>query len=222
MGKFSLSVLYDVLKNLWGVFEHPYLTWKRILRERDWVATLLLLLLTFLYFGIRDPIQWGSWRLNGLVLEHLTVSKFKTLIEVSSWRWMVAMVSYVFVVSLFSFVVKLLRPIALWREVWKKIFVVWIYSYVPTLLWFLITAGLFALLPPPRGNTFLGMVFTFVYLTICFGLFLWKGVLFVLTLKLAGRLTMKQIFKASMIVAPAMLLYSELMYLWGVFRVPFV
>jgi hypothetical protein len=153
----------------------------------------------------------------------VTGEKIRILAELSGLRVLATLVSYLVVIGLMT-------GLSWWWkrgkvnpvEIYARIFKVWGYTYFPTVIWFLMTAGLFAWLPPPRHITGLGILFSTLFLGISAGLLVWKGLLYVLTLKLAAGLSLRQIFWSSVVLIPLLAAYSRIMYMWGIFRIPFV
>jgi len=108
------------------------------------------------------------------------------------------------------------------RDYFLRVFRVWIYSYLPTALWFAMVAGLFMVLPPPRYESVLGFLFSAFFLGISTGLLILKGLLYYLTLRLALDLNPKQIFWSTLVIVPVVIFYARLMYVWHIFNVPFI
>ena len=223
MANWYMSLVYEVFRNLWGTVEHPYLTWKRVIREGNVWASGLLLVLLMAYFGVSEPIRWGSIRWDGLAIERVTVESVQLLARISGLRMMAGLTTYLLMVVMMSFIGWLLigRRTS-WKSLVSKVYKVWVYSYLPTWLWFAMTAGLFVILPPPRGNTILGLMFSVVYLSVSAALLVWKVLLFYLTMRLGVGLTAWQVFKAGIILVAFLVVYSQVMYLWGIFRIPFI
>lgn len=224
-----MKISYEIVKNLYGTVMHPYLTWKKILRDEGWGAALVLMVIFMSYFGIREPVRWGNVRWNGLFIESVTVEKVRFLVEVSGLRVLAVVISYVLIVALMSGAGWILLVQYTdsehrfgFMKFFNRVFRVWIYSYLPTFLWFVMTAGLFALLPPPRQTTFLGLLFSVIFLAASAALLIWKGVLYYLTLRLGVGLNSKQIFAVSVVLTPVVVMYSGLLYRWGVFKFPFL
>lgn len=104
----------------------------------------------------------------------------------------------------------------------RAVFNLWAFSYIPTYLWFSVTAFLYYLLPPPRQFTSLGAIFSVVFISFSLFLFLWKLLLYYLTLRIGLKLNLYEIIAASLVLFPLLGIFSLLSYQFGVFRVPFV
>ena len=61
------------------------------------------------------------------------------------------------------------------------------YSLLPPLVWLYLNIGFYFLFPPPHSLSFLGLIFSFVYLTIFLILFFWELILVYLTVRFSGR-----------------------------------
>jgi hypothetical protein len=98
----------------------------------------------------------------------------------------------------------------------------WAYTLVPTLAWFWMTSILFVLLPPPRTESWKGILFSVVYLVVTLVLFFWKVTLGYLTLRFGLKLDLVKIIVVCVIVLPILGVHSVLMYAIGIFRIPFI
>lgn len=103
-----------------------------------------------------------------------------------------------------------------------SLFLPWVYSLLPTIIWFLVTSFFYFLLPPPRTTSLTGQVFSVVFIVISLTLFYWKGLLYYLTLRLGHKLDLLKILLVSLVVFPLGMLYSVFTYKLGLFRVPFI
>jgi hypothetical protein len=201
-----LEVMYKVGRDSWGVVEHPYRSWKQLVRERDWRPAVVLLGLFSGYFWIRVPIRegwpgsliaWGVKGFAGAMIYGLTY------LGVTGWFWVVG---------------------KLWGKKvdYRVIFCCWIYSYWPTAIWFGVTALLFYLLPPPRGQGLLGYMFSGVFVAMTVGLAMWKGLLYYLTMRMAVGLSPKEMGWASLVVLAGLGVLGGWGYGVGWWRVPFI
>lgn len=98
----------------------------------------------------------------------------------------------------------------------------WLYSLIPTLLWFLTTSFFYFILPPPRTDSIKGVVFSLLFIGISITLFYWKAMLYYLTLRFGHKLDIKQIIRTTVVIIPLAFLYSLLTYRLGIFKVPFL
>lgn len=104
----------------------------------------------------------------------------------------------------------------------KSLFLPWVYSLLPTTVWFWLTSLLYFLLPPPRTAAFTGQIFSLIFIAVSLTLFYWKGILYYFTLRLGHKLDLLRILYVSLIVFPLGTLYSVFTYKLGLFRVPFI
>jgi hypothetical protein len=212
----AMEVFYKIGRDTWGTVEHPYKTWKNLARERDWRPVIVLLLFFSGYFWIRVPIREGwpssllSWGFKG----------FKGAVLFG--------VMYVVVTGVFWLVGK-------WRTPRRQgyggqegsgdylaIFSSWGYSYIPSAIWFGVTAGAFYLLPPPRSESGMGYLFSGVFVAMTVGLLMWKGLLYYLTMRLAVGLRPKEIGWVSVLVMVVLGVLGGWGYGMGWWRVPFI
>lgn len=98
----------------------------------------------------------------------------------------------------------------------------WAYSLIPTSLWFWMTSLLYVILPPPRTTSWLGVVFSIIYLLVSATLLFWKIILSYLAIRFGLRLDLVKIIILSSVVLPILALYSVGMYRLGIFRIPFI
>ncbi len=98
---------------------------------------------------------------------------------------------------------------------------VWVFSYIPTLFWFILTTILFILLPPPRTQSMPGQIFSVFFIFISLGLLLWKLLLYFLTLRFSLKLNLWQMMRTTMVLFPLYTLFFLLMNRMQIFKVPF-
>jgi len=104
----------------------------------------------------------------------------------------------------------------------RSVLMAWGYSLIPTLVWFLVTLVMYVLIPPPRTETILGRGFSLLYLTFSLSLFFWKGLLYYLTLRFALKFDLTKIILASLLFFPLLGATSYFLYIFGIFKVPFI
>jgi hypothetical protein len=162
-------------------------------------------LLLFLYFALAALVKTAAFRPFLLTRHFIKLSGFAILsaLAVSAVLWGIG---------------KVLGG----RGEFRKFFVGWCYTLVPTVCWFFGTSLLYLLLPPPRTTKLSGIVFSFVYLTISTVLLLWKIILSYLTLRFGLRLGLGRIVATAAVAAPVIGFYSVVLYRVGVFKVPFL
>lgn len=200
------SEIYKILANILGLITHPYKTMKIIIRERNfWGVLVFLGLLPFWVLSL--GILRGGLRLGFF-------GGFLRFFELS----VAFLGSYFLAVGLIWFWGVIFGG----RGSFFKILASWIYSYVPTFLWFGMAALFFIVLPPPRTTSLLGYFFSVFFVVASLVLFWWKALLYYLVMRFGMRLTFWRIFVASIFIFSAGFLYSFLMYKLGFFRVPFV
>lgn len=98
----------------------------------------------------------------------------------------------------------------------------WFYSLIPTVGWFLFTSILYIVLPPPRTVRLEGIIASIVFLGISIGFLCWKGILLFLSLRFGLKLTAVKIGIVWILAAPVVILYSIAMYKLNIFVVPFL
>lgn len=105
---------------------------------------------------------------------------------------------------------------------WYGMIMGWSYSLIPTLVWFVGTALLFVLFPPPRTVTLLGALGSTLFLVASGVLFFWKMTLFYVALRFSLRIDLVRIGFIFCVMALIFATYSIVMYHLGIFRVPFL
>lgn len=193
-------------RNLAGIFNSPYVTYRKLSNEKTYLSqTVFIPLIILLYFAFVSTLRSG---INNPFL--LTV-KFNTLIFFS-------MLGFVMMLGLFVVGGSLLGI----KTQKDRLYLLWIYSLVPTLVWFFTTSILFLILPPPRTMTFLGKLYSAVFIAFSVGVLLWKMILYYLTLRFSLKIDLWKIFQISVLVIPCVIIYSFIMYRFGIFRIPFL
>lgn len=104
----------------------------------------------------------------------------------------------------------------------KTILVLWSFTLIPTLVWFFITSFIYILLPPPRTFSFTGKIFAVAYSAFTLSVFLWKVILYYLTLRFGMKLELMRIALISIVLIPVLIGFSLFMYKIDIFRVPFI
>ena len=213
---------YEAGANLYGMVHHPYLTWKRVTDTGHLGSSIILIILFSCYFGIREPIRWGNISWQGIIIHQINLQRIKLWASISITQIIVSVLTYFVVVCLLSFMGKLWVKQVNFTQAFVRVFKVWIYSYLPTFLWFLLTAIIFAFLPPPRQMTAKGLLFSFVFLGVSSGLLIWKVMLYLLTLKVGLNMNQKQIFWSTIFLVPLLLIFSQIMYWLKFFNIPYI
>lgn len=204
---FDYIIISAVLfgQNIIGIVACPYETYRRIARngkisELAYIGALLLC-----YFGLASFIRVSSFR-PFLLTKHVFLL-FGT-----------AAVSYCIITATLWFLSRIFGG----RGFFKQFAIAWGYTLIPTTVWFFITSILYMILPPPRTERLLGILFSIVYLTVTSMLFLWKCTLCYLALRFGMKLDLQKIIAVAVLSTPFFVSYSLLMYRFGIFRVPFI
>lgn len=96
------------------------------------------------------------------------------------------------------------------------------YTLIPTLVWFLVNSWLYYLFPPPRTISFLGKGFSLIYISFSIALLIWKVIVMYLAVRLVTRFTFFRIFYSMLLYIVCMIPYSILLYSLRLFRIPFL
>lgn len=193
-------------RHFWGTIFSPYQTYRELIKFKYPLESFFIALLILGYIGLSSLLRKGLD--SGPLL--LTLHSGKIF-----WG-----IFFTFVISwgLIYFIGKFFggsgNPQAL--------FLPWVYSLLPTIIWFQITSLLYFLLPPPRTTAFKGQLFSVFFITISLTLFYWKGVLYYLTLRFGHKLDLIKILLVSLMLFPIGVVYSLFTYKLGLFRIPFL
>lgn len=209
MEKLSLAFIRSFIlfgRNFIGCVNSPYVTYRKLSGEKtDLGQTIFIPIFIILYFAFVSAIR-GSLR-----NPYLLTMKFNLLIFAS-------LSGFLIMLGLFYIVGKLVGG----KGSLQQIYLLWIFSLIPTLVWFFVTSVLYLLFPPPRTLSFPGKLYSVVFIAFSIAVFLWKAILYYLTLRFSLKLDLWRIIQVSSVAIPAVLVYSLLMYRWGVFRIPFL
>lgn len=192
-------------RNTLGVAVRPYETYRRITARANLVELLFLTLVVALYFAASALIKTASFRPFLLTRELLALS-------------FGAGGGFVLTLAVFFFVGRLMGGVGRLTT----LAVLWGYTLLPTVFWFLATSVLYLILPPPRTQSVAGIAFSVVYLVFSSMLLAWKVTLGYLTLRFGMKLDLVRIVGVVLVGAAAWGLYSLLMYRLGIFRIPFL
>lgn len=209
-GKFLVIVFLRFLasfaSNLWGIFQTPYKTTKRIVTERRFVQAGIILLVIPVYTLLTTPIKYG--------LSSGILFLFWIFIKSTLWTY----TTYFLACFAIYFVGKKFEG----NNDFLGVFSLWAFSLIPTYLWFFTTAILYVILPPPRTTSIYGYSLSVLFIAYSISLLWWKIILYYLTLRHACKLSLQNIAKASFILWPLGVIYSFLTYKLGVFKIPFI
>lgn len=188
-----------------GLITRPYETYRRITRDSKPSALIFVGLLLVLYFAIASALKVASFR------PFLLTERFVTLY--------IGAVSGVLVsVGMLRFAGWILGSITPTRT----LLVGWVYTLLPTALWFAVTSVLSVLFPPPRTASVPGMLFSLLFIVFSITLLWWKITLAYLVLRFGLKFDLKRNIVVALICAPVLAAWSVLMYKWGIFKVPFL
>lgn len=193
------------LRTMWGLFFRPYETYRRITRDGSLKEVVVISILIAFYFAIASILKVAAVR------PFLLTEKFVTL-------YAGAVSGIVISVGMLRFVGQLLGS----KVPTRTLLVAWVYTLLPTLMWFLVTSVLSVILPPPRTPSFLGMLFSMLFIIFSVTLLWWKITLAYLVLRFGLKFDLKRNVIVAVCCAPALAGWSMLMYKWGVFKVPFL
>lgn len=209
MDKLILSSTRTVIlfgRNLLGSINAPYVTYRKLSGENVKLhQTFVIIFIVVMYFLFVSTLRMGVHN------PFLLTVKFNSLLAAST-------AGFVGMIILFYFLGKLTGGSGTLR----KIYILWSFSLMPTLVWFFTTSFLYIILPPPRTISLLGKLYSGVFIAFSLSVFLWKIVLYYLTLRFSLRLDLWKIAQVSAVVIPAVIIYSLIMYRLGIFRIPFL
>ncbi|MBI3486265.1 hypothetical protein HY025_05000 [Candidatus Daviesbacteria bacterium] len=196
----------EFLKIVWGTIQKPYQTFRRLSFSKPFLQLFFVALLILIYL-----------LLSTLAKEGLTANPFfltKSIIKAGiaiSFTFIVSSISIFLVGKLFQGVGDLSSLILLWA-----------FSLLPTLSWFLLSTIFYVLIPPPRTMSVKGQIFSLLFLSFSLACFFWKGILYYLTLRIGLKLNAIKIFLVSLVIFPLGIVYYFILFKLGIFRVPFI
>ena len=188
-----------------GIIFRPYETYREIADRGEVGELAYLALLLAAYFALASLVKTAAFA------PYLLTKHFLALASAVG-------VGYALSVSILWFAGHLFDG----RGTLPRFALLWAYTLVPTMVWFLMTSLLYVVLPPPRTTRLAGVSFSVLYLVVSATLFWWKVTLGYLTLRFGLRLTLPQILGVVGVWLPIVGVWSYLMYAWGVFKVPFL
>lgn len=209
MDKIAVLIVGNFLlftRNTIGCFNSPYTTFRHLAqKEKSLIQTVFIFILVVLYFIFASFIR------TGLRNPFLLTVKFNTLL-------LGATVGFLGMVLVLYYLGRLVGG----KGKLSTIFTLWSFSVIPTLVWFLVTSLLYVFFPPPRTLSFLGKLYSVIYIVFSLSVFFWKLILYYLTLRFGQKLDFVKICAVSFLVSVYITLYSVVMYKGGVFRIPFI
>lgn len=200
-----IVALSAFFKNIVGLVTRPYETCRRIVDRGGYGELTFVGGLLAIYFAIASVVKVAAFRPFLLTRQFIVLSAAAGL-------------TYLLAVALFWTAGKMVGA----QGKLKGLVVLWGYSLVPTLAWFLATSLLYVLLPPPRTTSTAGVTFSILFLVFSLVLFFWKATIAYLALRFGLRLDLKRILVVLSITLPILGLYSYGMFRLGIFRIPFI
>jgi hypothetical protein len=201
-----IKLFIAFFQNSIGSVNKPYITYRKLSEPKSDVRQIIyILLITVGYFSFAALVK------SGIRNPYLMTMKFNFLVIAFGAG---------FVLSIFLFYVlgKILKS----RFTLKSLILLWGYSLLPTIVWFMITSVLYILLPPPRTFSLLGKFYSIVYIAFSISLFYWKAILYYLTLRFGLKLEFVKILISTAIYIPIVLIFTFITYKAGIFRIPFI
>jgi hypothetical protein len=197
--------LYSFARSCIGIITRPYETYRQIIAKGTLFELLPMGALLSLYFATNALVKAPAFRPFVLTRHFIktSVSVVITALFVSWLLWTIG--------KLFG-----------GKGEYKRFFLGWSYTLIPTLTWFLFTSVLYVLIPPPRTTLPAGIALSVVFLTASAVLLFWKIILSYLSLRFGLKLDLLRIFGILLVSGPIIALYSVGMYRLGIFRVPFL
>ncbi len=199
-----ISALFG--RNAIGCINDPYITYRRLTQEKTAVSqTAIITIFVILYFFFVSLVRGG--------LQHPLVLTLKLNILL-----LTSATGFFGMVGLISILGKILGN----RGKIRSVYVLWSYSLIPTLVWFIITSFLYLLIPPPRTLSITGKIFSVVFIAFSLAVLLWKLILFYLTVRFSLKADLKKITVITVIILPIVAIYAWVSYQLKIFRIPFI
>lgn len=190
--------------NLYGTFNKPYETWRRLVYESDLLQVGFWVFLLWFYLSLGVVVKNGLG--TGALFLTFNLNKL----------FNITLITFLVV----SLVIWLVGRWSGGKGNFREVVSSWVFSYFPTLLWFFLTTVLYVFLPPPRTESVLGKFFTLVFLAFSLSLLFWKIILYYLTLRLAMRMNLWQILRATAVIVPTLFFYFLLLNRMGFYKIP--
>ncbi len=184
-----------VLNNFSGLIFTPYKVMRKVSNTFDSKQVLLIFFLVFMYFFSVSFI-YGS-NIHGFIYFLLSFS-LTTLFFYLSGRLIRFPGSFLSLIS------------------------TWSYGLLPTLIWFFLTAVLFAFFPPPRTQSLLGTILSMLFVGVSVSLLFWKITLIYLAIRFSLKTNAIMTGFFMIIYGVWFLPYTYALYVFSVSRVPFI
>ncbi|MFH0773711.1 MAG: hypothetical protein V1922_05375 [bacterium] len=190
------DVVYLVifLRRFIGLIFTPYTTMRNISVEKKWQDILWIGIACAIYFFITSSVRGGITGLLGAI--------------------------GLFTGSVLFF--SLLPSRGTLREKIQRMCKTWVYTLLPTLIWFYSTLLFYFILPPPRTASFLGKAFSIFYIAFSGSLLVWKLILVYLSIRFSLRVHLYRVIYYILIYLALSIPLWVLLYKSGISRVPFV
>lgn len=197
--------VYSFARNIIGLVTRPYETYRNIVNHGSLWEILPLSLLVSSYLVVASLVKTAAFR------PYMLTKHFFLL-------GLAVATTYGLVIGLVWIVGKMVGG----KGNLRGVMLGWTYTLIPTVCWFLATSILYMVIPPPRTDRPLGILFSLLFLLFSSVLFFWKLVLSYLTLRFSLKIDLFRIVIVFGITIPIVALYSFGMYRLGIFKIPFV
>lgn len=187
-----------------GLIRSPYRTMRNIAGTSSLWEAVWMFGLIGCYFIWSQTIRFGK---------NFFLINVHSAINLTVWVLVTALLSTIYV----SF----LSERTDWRSFGRR-FVLWVYTLLPTLMWFSVASMLYLLIPPPRTGRFLGDAFGLLFLIFSVTMLLWRGMLFFLAIRFVTKSDFTYSIFVTVIYLAWIVPYSLFLYSLLVFRIPFV
>ncbi|PIZ64999.1 hypothetical protein COY14_03295 [Candidatus Roizmanbacteria bacterium CG_4_10_14_0_2_um_filter_36_9] len=195
---FASSVLF-IRRSIFLVIA-PYKTMRKVARDEDSIQPVLIMGLILVYFFFASSLR--SHVYHPIILFEVT------LINLALTILFFAILRLVFLSE---------KKVNL-----RPFLILFTYTLIPTLIWFLVNSFLFRLLPPPRTFSLLGRGFSLIYLSFSIAILFWKIIITYLAIRYSTTFTFFRIIYSSLLYLLIVIPYSVLLYSFGLFRIPFL
>ncbi len=192
-------------RTLVGLLTRPYETYRRITKHGRVGELVFIAFIAAFYFVLASLIKVAAFR------PFILTRQFVVLFAGATSGALVATTS-IMVAG------RLLRV----RAAFTPLLIAWSYTLIPTVSWFFMTSLLYAILPPPRTTSVLGVTFSLLFLVCSATLLWWKVTLAYLTLRFGLKLDLRKSLMVAVLCAPIIAGWTILMYKTGIFKVPFL
>ena len=203
---YASAAFTQFVRHVAGVIIRPYETMRSLSKGCSPLEAVYMIITITLYIGIASILRKGI--VSGPLLLTLHFGKL---------FWGIIF-TFIFAWGILYFIGKLFGG----KGSPTTIFYPWLYSLVPTILWFLLTSFFYFILPPPRSESIKGLFFSLLFIGISITLFYWKAMLYYLTLRFGHKLSLGKIILTTTVIIPLAFGYSLLTYRLGIFRIPFI